>query len=351
MVVTYAGFDAEIYLRDVLGGKNISTHGDELIHSCLLPFGLHKNGDRNPSASLNVDKLVYNCFGCGGGSLLWATQEILGISSAEARRIIEENAQPINQSPAQFREELEKRWAITEVGVPVMPSYSEAMLKPWLCYSKYLDERNISREVQKRMKTGINLQNLDKVGEEWLPQPRLIIPHFFGSKLRGWSARKIDVRQVGPKYRHTPNFPKDYTLYNYDGVSELQEIIVVESPMSVLKLMSEGITNAVATFGAQVTDRQIDLLKKFNKLILFPDGDKAGYATLVDKRNGLITRLKEVDVWIVDHGIHEINGKLRYNNKDAADYDAAELNGLLADKVPAYMWNWRNDELQKVDNS
>ncbi len=43
------------------GAQNIRRRGDEIIHSCILPFGLHSNGDRNPSAPLNWKKLTYRC--------------------------------------------------------------------------------------------------------------------------------------------------------------------------------------------------------------------------------------------------------------------------------------------------
>ena len=45
------------------GARNIHspTSDGEIIHSCTLTFGLHRNGDAHPSASLNYKKLVYNC--------------------------------------------------------------------------------------------------------------------------------------------------------------------------------------------------------------------------------------------------------------------------------------------------
>ena len=51
-------------LLSEFGVSNISRMSStgELIHSCCLPFGLHKNGDLNPSASLNYQRLTYNCF-------------------------------------------------------------------------------------------------------------------------------------------------------------------------------------------------------------------------------------------------------------------------------------------------
>ena len=313
-------FDAEEFLRDTLGAKNIRRHGDELIHSCLLPFGLHRNGDRNPSASFNEDKLVYNCFSCGGGSLLWATQNILQISKDEALRLLQAKVSPSNFSSSKFIETLEKMWN-TDVEDIILPRYSVKMLEPWLCYSQYLDDRKISREVQKLMKTGINFENMDQYSGGWLTQPRLVIPHFFEGELRGWSMRKLVPEQVGPKYKHTPSFPKDLTLFNYDRARKNNIVYLVESPLSVLAMMSQGIENVVATFGAAVTNRQIEIMRPFERVIVFPDGDKAGYSALLRPKIGLADRLsKFTDVWVIDHGIE--NGL--FNRQDPADYDNIE---------------------------
>lgn len=47
-------------LLSEFGVTSVTERDDELIHSCCLPFGAHKNGDRSPSASLNWSKLTYN---------------------------------------------------------------------------------------------------------------------------------------------------------------------------------------------------------------------------------------------------------------------------------------------------
>ena len=354
-IVPYSEFQAEVFLKDVLGAKNVTQHNDELIHSCLLPFGLHKNGDRNPSASLNVEKLLYSCFVCGGGTLLWATQEILGLDDRAAKRLIEHNLQTDNQTSQQFLTELEQRWSSKEIVIKSMPEYSLKLMLKWKRPTEFLDNRGISREVQDMMNTGIRFDNIDEYAGEEIVQPRLVIPHIFKEKLRGWSMRKLDDRQVGPKYKHTSKLPKDTTFYNWDNViDKYTEVILVESPLSVLKLQTAGIYNAIASFGAQITDNQINLLNNFSKVIMIPDGDKTGYYVLIDipkkKGNrtkttpGLITKLMGVDFWIVDHGI--IDNK--FNHKDAGDYTVDELDGLIDRAVPSYLWKWRYDVLQKV---
>ena len=85
-----------------------------------------------------------------------------------------------------------------------------------------------------------------------------------------------------PKYINTPDFPKINTLWGYDfmkqHVSEdgISSVIVVESPMSVLKLKSLGFHRAVATFG-QFSREQAMLLIAMERVYYWPDNDPAGW--------------------------------------------------------------------------
>ena len=56
----FPGLDVRVVLQDILGVGELIENGDEYIHSCPLPFGMHKNGDRNPSASINKDTFLFN---------------------------------------------------------------------------------------------------------------------------------------------------------------------------------------------------------------------------------------------------------------------------------------------------
>lgn len=342
-------FAAETFLTDILGAKNIQRRGDELIHACLLPYGNHANDYKSPGASLNSEKLLYNCFKCSsGGTLLWAVEEILGIGSADARRLIKGTFDPAEMSEDQFLGELESMWKT--IPSEAMPRYSLKIVQAWKRPSKFMDSRGISREVQDEMITGVNLENVDDVGGIMFKQPRVVIPHIFKGVVRGWTMRLIDYRQIGSKYKHTGQFPKKNTLYNWDDASKYNSVIVVESPMSVLKLKSEGIGNVVATFGAEVNEGQVDLLSKFEEVIAFPDGDLAGYRALnrLGKRGKLYGLVQDLayrtNMWIVDHG--RLEGD-RFNEKDPADYTGEEVKGLLNDRIPAITWDWRDESANK----
>jgi DNA primase len=73
---------------------------------------------------------------------------------------------------------------------------------------------------------------------------------------------------MSPKYKSSKDFPRSRTLFNYDTVTERghRSAILVESPMSVLKAESwvddghSEFSNTLATFGANVSDEQIEIV-------------------------------------------------------------------------------------------
>jgi len=80
-----------------------------------------------------------------------------------------------------------------------------------------------------------------------------------------------------PKFKNTRPFPRNTTLYNYDVASAYDSVVVVESPMSVLYLMSHWTDRVVATFGGHVSARQARLLYGFGDgVYLWPDNDPTG---------------------------------------------------------------------------
>lgn len=350
------GFAAERFLTEVLGAKNIRIKGDEITHACL--FISHSNDHKEPGASLNAEKLLYNCWKCGsGGTLLWLTENVLEIGGAKARALIKEYFDSEEVHEETFLQGIEKLWA--EQSAETMSRFSMKMIEGWRCPTHYMDSRGITREVQEEMLTGLNKTNIDEVevGKETVQivQPRIVMPHVFHHVLRGWTQRLVDKRQKGTKYKHTGQFPKKTTLYNFDGARKFDSVIVVESPMSVLKLKSEGIHNVVGTFGAEVNKGQEDLMARFDEVILFPDGDAAGYRALsqMDRRGNIFglryTLVSRTNMWIVDHGRNEEG---EFNETDPADYSADELRALIDRKVSADTWDyvWRDERVDKKAN-
>jgi DNA primase len=126
------------------------------------------------------------------------------------------------------------------------------------------------------------------------------------------------------KYKSSPGFPKAYTLYNYDNVDASKPVIVVESPTTVLYMLTMGFDNVVGTFGKSVPDAQVELLRSFEEVIMFFDFDWAGN---MGNRSVLDRLSRYTKTWMVP-------GNIEWKT-DPCDYTADELKALLDLRVPS----------------
>lgn len=260
------------------------TPGGELIHSCCLPGTGHKNGDANASASLNWEKLTYNCFGCGSsGGLLWFIGSCRGVDSDEARDWLGSQT-GLGQSVRDLSVLLDliKKIFAKETYRSPIPRYDPTVLDSWTDWDEHhpymthtrgqlipgtvLRGRGIPGETLDRFRIGYADEYYD--GSE-----RIIIPLFWRGELVGWQARALNPA-LPDKYRNSPDFPRDEVLYNYQA--ELTEALLVESPLSVLA-HAHHLPQTTATFGAKVTEAQIRLLRGYDRVVLWFDNDDAGW--------------------------------------------------------------------------
>ena len=115
----------------------------------------------------------------------------------------------------------------------------------------------------------------------WTPKVgfsnRLIIPFLYKNEIVGWTARAIN--DIQPKYlsEQQPGY-----VFNLDKQQSLpweednEFVIVCEGPFDALSI------DGCALLGAEIKDSQNWLLKQLGKeLVLVPDRDEAGKATLI----------------------------------------------------------------------
>jgi hypothetical protein len=155
----FPGLDAETVLSD-LGANEVIENGDELIHSCKLPFGMHKNGDSNPSASLNRETLLFNCFTCGGGSIIWLVQNCLGISKEETIYRLKNYSTNSYIPIEEFSKKLEKLFSDEKEQPIDIPVYNKRIVTRFAQVCDYLTSRGVSPEVQIEMGTGLEVGRL-----------------------------------------------------------------------------------------------------------------------------------------------------------------------------------------------
>jgi hypothetical protein len=248
----------------------------EVVHSCLLdrvePH--HKNGDQNPSASVNLEKKVYCCYNYWSGDVfhLIAKMEHKG-SIGGIVHLIGDFLSGATTDAGELRQRLRSHFVKQATYDVDLPAYSEKVLEPWMMLHPYASERGITLDAARLL--GIGYDEADN---------RIVFPHFWQGNLVGWQKRSIPERfgvwpgtvPPMPKYRNSSGFPKNETLYAYDLSKCVDSVVVVESPMSVAKAYSLGMPNVVATFGASVNPTQIDLLKSFAEVTVWMDNDPAG---------------------------------------------------------------------------
>ena len=294
---------------------NVHKDGDELVHSCLIdrvdPH--HAHGDATPSARLNVEKKVFNCWSYGGGDIFWL------ILQMERKDHFHEIAPLLGKflgdavvDTKSFVEEIEKFFH-KEPAAP-LPKYHEQALSGWALYHPYLETRGIDFETAVELKIGYDERT-----------NRIVIPVYHKGDIVGWQKRSIPDGEWGPgtkppaetgytpKYLNPPGFPKHSVLYNLDRVTDRGErtILLVESPFSVIKAEALGIKNAVATFGASPSPEQLSQLRKFDKVYVWYDDDDAGYRGASLAIEGLINYTNAILV------IPELN-------RDLGDHESQE---------------------------
>jgi DNA primase len=123
---------------------------------------------------------------------------------------------------------------------------------------------------------------------------RVAIPlHNADGKLVGYAGRVVDdsrITEDNPRYRFPGErkrdgkifeFRKTLLLYNGHRIKALvDDLIVVEGFTGVWWLDQNGLSNVVATMGADCSERQaeliVSLVKPGGMVWMMPDGDKAG---------------------------------------------------------------------------
>lgn len=307
----------------------------ELIHGCILPFGNHTDQEANPTASLNYEKLVYNCFGCGsGGSILWLIGLMRDVSTGEARSWIESQTGLGDEAEglAVLLQYFDEVYAPERKLDHPMPRMDPKVLGPWLMIHPYMtEERGVPESTLMKFSVGYGEMRVRVGDQKWVESPRIVIPHFWKGDLVGWQTRRL-IRDGTPKYKSSSDFPKDRTLYNYDPNSKT--VVLVESPLSVLS--KDHLPHHIeATFGAQITDKQMRLISMHPEVVLFLDPDQAGWNATESLGEFLMAYS---NVWVVDNPWAA----------DPADLSDEIYMDLINDAVPFALWK-RPTELLELE--
>ncbi|CAM4175591.1 DNA primase [Jeotgalicoccus halotolerans] len=287
----------------------------------LCPF----HDEKTPSFSVSPDKQIAHCFGCKkGGNVFQFLMEIENMSFAEAAAKLGEPLNiKIDTETSSVKESdmtlIRMHDYMTDLYHHLLMNTSEGE-KPL----QYLLDRGFSTELIRSEKIGFapNMSYFAKnalleqgYNEETAYQAgllsrneenfsyydrfvgRIMIPikNHQGHRV-GYTARSIDGSE--PKYLNTPEteiFKKRELFFNLNDarkhIRKLDNIILMEGHLDVLKVKMTKVQHIVATMGTELSQENLNLLERLssNVTIMF-DGDSAGQNATLKVGDTLLKR-------------------------------------------------------------
>ncbi|MDU0201666.1 MULTISPECIES: DNA primase [Paenibacillus] len=296
---------------DVIGRHvHLSKQGHYMKGLC--PF----HSEKSPSFTVTPEKQIYRCFGCNvGGNLIRFVMEIEGLSFSEAITKLAEEA----DIPITWEEASEEQTEQQQEKAALLKAYDfAAKLYHYILGNTeqgkvakgYLASRGISDKlidtfqigyapamwdtlVQQLVKREFDLSLMEKgglisakhEGTGYVDKfrERIMFPICDAAgKVIAFGGRSMGDAQ--PKYLNSPEsalFNKSRTMYNLHlarpNMRKLQQAVLFEGYVDVIKAWEAGISNGVATMGTALTKEHAALLNRnADQIVVCYDGDNAG---------------------------------------------------------------------------
>jgi DNA primase len=240
-----------------LGIEVVNTRGDELQGYC--PAHAERTGkeDRNPSWWINSDTGQHICFSCNfKGGLYTLISYVEQIEFDKAREWLGSTGSLMSR----FTRLLEEKKPALEETLVVTESMLHAFVDP---PEEALSVRGLTSNAARAYEL-----LWDARKKNWI----MPIRDPLTDKLLGWQEKGYDRRYFN---NQPAKVKKSIALFGYREYV-CNQMIVVESPLDVVRLASVGITGGVATYGAIVSTTQFNLLRGADRLIFALDNDHAG---------------------------------------------------------------------------
>lgn len=277
---------------------------------CCCPF----HSEKTPSFSVNRNRQIYKCFGCGeGGNVVTFVMKYENCTFPEAIKQLADKA-GVALPEMEYSEEAKRRETrrqrLLEVNKEAAKFYFYQLRTPHGAKAKeYLDKRQLSDEVRKNFglgyapvrgeellaylrQKGFSDDLIRDVGLAKIDERRGTTTQFWNRvmfpiqdinhRVIGFGGRIMGEADSGPKYLNSPEteiFDKSRNLYgmNYARSARTGNIILCEGYMDVISMHQAGFTQAVASLGTAFTPGQAALIKKYTKDVLLAyDSDGAG---------------------------------------------------------------------------
>ena len=261
-------------VKRVLLGSGISIESEvDTDYIIFCPF--HGN-HRTPAGEVDKKTGLFFCFSCHyvtDLADLVVTQS--GRSYFQALRFIKSN-ETESDLGLEIAQSMEQKPLYSEYPLEQVQRLHENAMSSERA-SSYYSGRKISKESVQRFMLGYS-EKMDMV---------TVPVHSPDGMLLGFVGRSVE----GKDFKNTPGLPKGKTLFNLNRTKSSRSVYVVESSFDAIRLDQCGFP-AVATLGSNVSNFQIDLLKKyFNDIIVIADNDEAGESMVKKLRDKLSSRV------------------------------------------------------------
>ena len=311
----------------------------------LCPF----HDEKTPSFSVNPERQIYHCFGCGkGGNVFSFLMEHENVTFVEAIRHIARRLHITIPDTYREREAGSEAESLAQVTRFAARFFHERLINAGRdsIVRRYTDRRGLSDETIKSFGLGFapdswndllnaaRKQGIDgallvkaglaKTGEQRTYdafRKRLIFPIQAPSgRVVGFGGRALSDEDQ-PKYLNSsesPIYRKSQVLYGLyqarDALRQRGRALVVEGYMDLLGLYEQGVHGAVALCGTALTREQARLLARYGQqAFLVYDSDQAGIRATLRAieplvESGLWTRIvrlpedNDPDSYVREHG-------------------------------------------------
>ena len=270
-------------MKDTLNSLGLEvndTRGDEIQINC--PAHKERTGkeDRNPSLWINADSGAFICFSCQWkGNIYTLIEQVGGVAGGG-------NVDVAARVESSLRSRFQRLTNPKEIKHEEPVIIHESMLSAFKGVPNFIClSRGLLPDVA--WKYGVRWNSNDK---SWI----IPIRDPLTNKLMGWQ-EKGHERRI---FKNTTRVKKSDALFGYD-LYEGGDMIVVESPLDVIRLASVGFPGGVAVYGCIVSDVQFNLIRGGKRVIFAMDNDKAGNEATRD----LLKRSKEagLECWLFNY--------------------------------------------------
>lgn len=346
----------------------------------LCPFHVEKT----PSFSVDPEKQMYHCFGCGaGGDIFSFVMQSEGLSFPEAvKSLADRFGVPLAESQEGDDREAGERQAILEANRVALGVFRHGLLKSPLggVAREYLEKRGISEDSVARFglgfipdgwtrlldymtKKGFDPRLLEKSGLVVRSEKgrcydrfrnRIVFPiQDIPGRVIGFGGRVLGAEN--PKYLNSPEtllYHKARSLYGlHQGRQEIRKsrvAYIVEGYFDVIALHQHGIGEAVASLGTALTREQIQLLRGYaDRLVLVFDGDVAGLRAAERAAPLLLPFAMDCRVLLLPAG-EDPDSFVRRLGKDAFLGEALKARPLFSFLMHASLQRWGRDPAGRI---